>query len=105
MGIVLPDGILTNSSLQYVRDFIEKNARILAVVSLPQQTFVPSGSGVKASLVFLQKKREGEELHDYPLFMAIAEHVGYDATGREDKNDFPKVLEDWRRFKEGEREF
>ena len=105
MGIVLPDGILTNSSLQYVRDFIEKNARILAVVSLPQQTFVPSGSGVKASLFFLQKKRRGEELHDYPIFMAIAEHVGYDATGRHDKNDFPRILEDWRRFKDGEREF
>jgi len=105
MGIVLPDGILTNSSLRYVRDFIDKKARILAVVSLPQQTFVPSGSGVKASLVFLQKKREGEELSDYPIFMAIAEHVGFDATGRQDKNDFPKILKDWRRFKEGEREF
>lgn len=105
MGIVLPDGILTNSSLQYVRDFIDKKARILAVVSLPQQTFVPSGSGVKASLVFLQKKGEGEELHDYPIFMAIAEHVGYDATGRLDKNDFPKILEHWEGFKEGERNF
>lgn len=100
MGIVLPDGILTNSSLKCVRDFIEANAKILAVVSLPQQTFVPSGSGVKASLLFLQKKREGEELGDYPIFMAIAERVGYDTTGREDKNDFPKVLGEWKNFKE-----
>jgi type I restriction enzyme M protein len=105
MGIVLPDGILTNSSLKYVRDFIEENAKILAVVSLPQQTFVPSGSGVKASLLFLQKRREGEDLGDYPIFMAIAEHVGYDATGRPDKNDFPKVLEDWGRFKDGKMDF
>jgi len=105
MGIVLPDGILTNSSLNYVRDFIEENAKILAVVSLPQQTFVPSGSGVKASLLFLQKKREGEDLGEYPIFMAIAEHVGYDATGRPDKNDFSKVLEDWGRFKDGKRDF
>jgi hypothetical protein len=35
--------------------------------------------------------------------MAIAEHVGYDATGRPDKNDFPKVLEGWRKFKENPR--
>lgn len=28
MGIVIPHGILTNSSLQYVRDFIERKARI-----------------------------------------------------------------------------
>ena len=101
MGIVLPDGILTNSSLQYVRDFIEEKAKILAVVSLPQQTFVPFGSGVKASLLFLQKKKEGEKLGDYPIFMAIADHVGYDATGRPDKNDFPKILEDWEKFKRG----
>ena len=105
MGIVLPDGILTNSSLKYVRDFIEANARILAVVSLPQQTFVPSGSGVKASLLFLQKKREGEDLGDYPIFMVIAEHVGYDATGRSDKNDFSRVLGDWGRFKDGKMDF
>jgi len=101
MGIVLPDGILTNSSLQYVRDFIEKKAKILAVVSLPQGAFVPSGSGVKASLLFLRKKKEEEKLGDYPIFMAIAEHIGYDATGRPDKNDFPKILEDWKRVKEG----
>jgi len=92
---------LTNSSLQYVRDFIEKKAKILAVVSLPQGAFVPSGSGVKASLLFLRKKKEEEKLGDYPIFMAIAEHIGYDATGRPDKNDFPKILEDWKRVKEG----
>lgn len=55
LGIVLPDGILTNSSLDYVRKFIEENARILAVVSLPQHAFVPAGAGVKASLLFLQR--------------------------------------------------
>ena len=55
LGIVLPDGILTNSSLDYVRKFIEENVRILAVVSLPQHAFVPAGAGVKASLLFLQK--------------------------------------------------
>jgi type I restriction enzyme M protein len=98
MGIVLPDGILTNSSLQYVRDFINKNAKILAVVSLPQLAFVSSGAGVKASLLFLQKKKEGEKATNYPIFMAIAEHIGYDATGRPDSNDLPKILEEWKKF-------
>lgn len=36
MAIVLPDGILNNSSLQYVRDYILKECQILAIVSLPQ---------------------------------------------------------------------
>jgi len=97
MGIVLPDGIQTNTSLQYVRDFIRKKSKILAVVSLPQTAFVPAGSGVKASLLFLEKKWTEEE-KPYPIFMAIAEHVGYDATGRPDTNDLPFILEKYRSF-------
>lgn len=54
-GIVLPEGIFNNPSLAYVREFCEDRARILAVVSLPQETFYSSGATVKASLLFLQK--------------------------------------------------
>jgi len=104
MGIVIPDGILTNSSLQYVRDFITERAQILAVVSLPQTAFIHYGAGVKASLLFLRKKQEEESLpEDYPIFMAIAEHIGYDATGRPDKNEFPEIFEAYRKFLKGER--
>lgn len=84
MGIVLPDGILTNSSLQYVRDFIMERCEILAVISLPQFAFSHYGAGVKSSLLFLRRKGTDEILEDYPIFMAMADHVGYDATGRED---------------------
>ncbi len=55
LGIVLPEGIFNNPSLAYVREFCEDRARILAVVSLPQETFLSSGASVKASLLFLQK--------------------------------------------------
>jgi type I restriction enzyme M protein len=55
LGIVLPEGIFNNPSLQYVREFCEDRARILAVVSLPQETFYSSGASVKASLLFMQK--------------------------------------------------
>jgi len=100
MGIVLPDGILTNSSLQYIRDFIMEKAQILGVVSLPQGAFTYYGSGVKASLVFLRKKKEGEKLpQNYPVFMAEVKHIGYDTIGRTDKNEFPEIVETWKRFK------
>jgi type I restriction enzyme M protein len=55
LGIVLPEGILNNPSLAYVREFCEDRAYIRAVVSLPQQTFLSSGASVKASLLFMQR--------------------------------------------------
>lgn len=55
LAIVIPDGILTNSSLQYVRDEIEDLFRIVAVVSLPQTAFAANGAGVKSSVLFLKK--------------------------------------------------
>ena len=64
MGIVLPEGIFNNPSLAYVREFCEDRARVLAVVSLPQETFYSSGASVKASLLFLKKFTE-EEAADF----------------------------------------
>lgn len=55
LAIVLPDGILANSSLQYVRDNIEEWFRIVAVVSMPQDAFKANGAGVKSSVLFLKK--------------------------------------------------
>jgi len=56
LAIVIPDGILTNASLQYVRNWIMDKFRILAVVSLPQTTFMSTGAGVKSSVMFLRKR-------------------------------------------------
>lgn len=55
LAMVMPDGILTNSSLQYVRDGIEEKYRIVAVVSMPQTAFQATGAGVKSSVLFLKK--------------------------------------------------
>ncbi|MDX9966792.1 MAG: N-6 DNA methylase [Sulfuricurvum sp.] len=55
LAVVIPDGILTNSSLQYVRDGIEDMYRIVAVVSMPQTAFSATGAGVKSSVLFLKK--------------------------------------------------
>ena len=174
LAIVIPDGILTNSSMQYVRDYISETFRIVAVVSMPQTAFAANGAGVKSSVLFLKKynanekqkrvgikktiqtglvssSKEGKELadllkrkkvaidsfnkqikqekneeklellkiqrqevsgdfdekienvkeiltekydsqykqefNDYPIFMAIAEEIGYDTTGKETGNN------------------
>jgi type I restriction enzyme M protein len=60
LAIVIPDGILTNSSLQYVRDEIEDRFRIVAVISLPQTAFTSTGAGVKSSVLFLKKHSADE---------------------------------------------
>jgi type I restriction enzyme M protein len=82
-AIVLPDGILTNSSLQGVRDWLLAHFQLLAVVSLPQFAFAHYDAGVKASIVFLRRLKDNETVpDDAPIFMALAENIGYDATGR-----------------------
>lgn len=55
LAIVLPDGVLTNSSMQYVRTQIEDWFRIVAVISMPQTAFAANGAGVKSSVLFLKK--------------------------------------------------
>ncbi len=191
LAIVIPDGILTNSSLQYLRNLIEDWFRIVAVVSMPQTAFSANGAGVKSSVMFLQKwpqkhteslqgqkkeieerlrtqhkymetykqweveKKEAQkkkidelkgkhhlsateikklqeykdwnadltkhyadlleelrdklrtdyqetkqkELPDYPIFMAIADEIGYDATGRPiEQNDLKEIGEELKKF-------
>ncbi|MDT5061718.1 MAG: type restriction enzyme protein [Acidobacteriota bacterium] len=53
---VVPDGVLANLSLQYVRDWLLRWGRLKAVVSLPQETFAPYGAGVKTSIIVLEKR-------------------------------------------------
>lgn len=61
MGIVLPEGVLNGANLQKVRDYFEARAKILLIVSLPQEIFISSGATVKTSLVFLKKFTEREK--------------------------------------------
>lgn len=55
MGIVLPEGVLNNTNLQKIRDFVESKAKILLIVSIPQDVFIASGATVKPSLLFFKK--------------------------------------------------
>jgi type I restriction enzyme M protein len=52
---------LNNPSLQAVREYTEGKAKILAVVSLPVDTFISSKASVKSSVIFLQKFSEKEK--------------------------------------------
>jgi type I restriction enzyme M protein len=61
MGIVLPEGVLNSSNLQSAREYFESQAKILLIVSLPQDIFISSGATVKTSLVFFKKFTDDEK--------------------------------------------
>jgi len=87
IAIVVPEGIMTNSSLQYVRDYILENCELLASISLPESAFSHFGAGIKSSVLFLRRKKDNEQLKDYTIFMAVAKQVGISSTGREEENE------------------
>ncbi len=64
MAIVLPEGVLNNTKLQKVRDYVEGKAKIINITSIPQDVFIASGATVKPSLLFF-KKFTDEEAKQY----------------------------------------
>ncbi len=88
LAIVLPDSILSNPGLVFIRRWILKRARIIASVDLPQVTFEPY-TGTQTSVLLLQKKTETEmrieqetgKLRDYEVFMTTPQAVGHDRRG------------------------
>ena len=84
LAIVIPDGILTNSTLQYVRNNISEWFRIVAVVSMPQTAFAAKGAGVKSSVLFLKKwtDEQSEKIKEAKLKIQeqIKTEANYKAT-------------------------
>ena len=61
MGIVLPEGVLNNTNLQSVREYFEGRAKILLIVSIPQEVFMAAGATVKPSLMFFKRFTDEEQ--------------------------------------------
>lgn len=62
LGIVLPEGVLNNTNLQNVREYFEGRAKILLIVSIPQEVFMAAGATVKPSLMFFKRFTEEEQI-------------------------------------------
>ena len=82
LGIVLPDSILSNPGLTWIREWILKKTYIVASVDMPVETFEPH-TGTQTSILLLRKKTPSQEnlMEDYEIFMAIPEKVGHDRRG------------------------
>jgi type I restriction enzyme M protein len=105
MGIVLPDGILGNPGDEYIRWWILRHTWVLASIDLPVEVFIVEANvNILTSLLFLKKKTEQElrasdlgHAKDYPVFMAVAEKVGFDRRGNtlyKRSPDGEEILED-----------
>lgn len=120
--IVIPDSILGSTSMEVVRKLIFDNAKVVAVVSLPQHTFTPSGvQTINSSVLYIKKyksdyftSRDNSRLSEdeeflaqlkhqygydkYNIFMGFAKEIGYEPNGkptRSKKNDLSTILNDF----------
>lgn len=100
LAVVLPDGILGNDSLVYLREWILDKAQLLAVIDVPIETFMPYTS-TKTSILILRKLEKDEILEDYKIFMCICETCGHNRRGQEiQSDDISLVSEEYRSWLE-----
>lgn len=98
MGIVLPRGTMKNYSDEYVRRFILKHARVVAVVGLSGEMFKPF-TNTKTCVLFVQKRKRPldfleEALSDPPVVYAVTERPGKDRSGRIIKDSAGNIISD-----------
>ncbi len=93
LGIVLPDGIYGNDKLGYIREYLKRNTKILAVIDVPSETFQPNTS-TKTSILIAEKIKEGSKVEDHYIFMAICETCGHDRRGNLTNEDDVSLVKD-----------
>lgn len=104
LGIVLPEGVFNNPSLDYVREFTEDRAFISAVVSLPSDAFISSGASVKCSLLFLKKFTENEKASFDTVYTAAQEKIKtkYESEIRVERNRLEAEIKKLRNSKDSD---
>jgi type I restriction enzyme M protein len=82
MAMVIPNGILNNPPLGYIRQWIMDNCQILAVVDMQRDLFQPRND-TQTSMVVLRKFSSEEKLKaiDYAIFFAVTNKIGHDKRG------------------------
>jgi type I restriction enzyme M protein len=82
-----------------VRNWILQNAKIIAIIDVPLETFLPH-TGTKTSILVLQKVEKEKNTENYPIFLSIAEYCGHDRRGKEiEKDDIPEIAKYFNEWK------
>jgi type I restriction-modification system DNA methylase subunit len=81
--IIVPSGYVGNGNktCSEMRDLILKN-RLIASISLPENTFKRSGTGVNTYLLIIQKKTSPTE-ETYNILISNLNNIGYNLTKKE----------------------
>lgn len=101
VGVIVPEGVLFNSSGAHtkIREMLLEHG-LWCVVSLPSGVFNPY-AGVKTSILFFDKTRKDKA----EVLFAKVENDGFSLGAQRRpiaKNDLPEILEDIRRYRNGE---
>ena len=100
-AVVLPDGNLENPSTLYLREYLFDNTRVDAIISLPNGTFIPYGTGVKASIIFFTKLHKKDitkiKEENYNIFFSKINKLGYTFSkhSKEDLNEDGTINQDY----------
>ncbi len=82
LAIVLPHNKFAADTLSPLREWVLKNSRVLAVVGLGRNTFLPH-THQKASILFLERNLPDiNPKRDYRIFFAISERDGKNSKGQ-----------------------
>jgi type I restriction enzyme M protein len=82
LGIVLPHNKLGSSAWTYAREWLLREMRVVAVLGLARNTFLPH-THQKADVVFgIKRERPARPSGDEPILFLISEEAGKDSKGR-----------------------
>lgn len=99
VGMVMVDGVLNNDSYHYVRSFLNREAELLAVIGLNEETFQGYNAQAKTSILLMRRRQTPGEFEEKDVFMAVCENSGYAPNGLPVAgNQLPDILFDFKKY-------
>lgn len=79
VAIILPEGVLANRNLRYVREWLFSQFTVRSIISLPRETFKDMGTSAKTAILYLENRKPPED-HEMVLAEVSEINPSPDAT-------------------------
>ena len=92
---VIDDGVLNTDSAGGLREWLLEQCRLVAVLSLPDETFKPNKINVKSSVLYLRRREDPDVNHDsdHSVIFCDVDSLGYEGSGEPIRGfDFPALI-------------